>query len=98
MTMKMYKDYERSLIYILFYFGLMFLDRSKYSWGENYAGSSGLQSPLPASASGLLLEGTTIDQLEMDKFDQQLTYFPFLYEPNTYVPDTVDLTQDKEAR
>ena len=73
-------------------------DSAKYSWGENYAGSSGLQAPLPVSASGDFLGGNNIDQLEMDRFDQQLTFFPFLSHPNNYVPDTVDLTQDKEAR
>lgn len=72
-------------------------DTEKYSWGENYAGSSGLQSPLPHPAVGGW-PGGTIDQLEMDRCDQQLSFFPLLTCPEEYVPDTVDLTKDKEAR
>ncbi|XP_050719238.1 4'-phosphopantetheine phosphatase-like isoform X2 [Eriocheir sinensis] len=72
-------------------------DTEKYSWGENYAGSSGLQSPLPHPAVGGW-PGGTIDQLEMDRCDQQLAFFPLLACPKEYVPDTVDLTKDKEAR
>lgn len=72
-------------------------DTEKYSWGENYAGSSGLQSPLPHPAVGGW-PGGTIDQLEMDRCDQQLTFFPLLANPGEYKPDAVDLTQDKEAR
>ncbi|KAK4312227.1 hypothetical protein Pmani_016307 [Petrolisthes manimaculis] len=72
-------------------------DTEKYSWGENYAGSSGLQSPLPHPAVGGW-PGGTIDQLEMDRCDQQLTFFPLLANPGEYKPDAVDLTKDKEAR
>lgn len=72
-------------------------DSEKYSWGENYAGSSGLQSPLPHPPVGGW-PGGTIDQLEIDRCDQQLTFFPLLAHPEEYVPDTVDLTKDKEAR
>uniref|UniRef100_A0A6A7G058 4'-phosphopantetheine phosphatase n=2 Tax=Hirondellea gigas TaxID=1518452 RepID=A0A6A7G058_9CRUS len=71
-------------------------DSGLYSWGENYAGSS---CPLvqndpmtPSSCWG------NCDQLEMDKCEQVLMYFPLLANPTEYVPDTVDLTQDKEAR
>ncbi|XP_076052846.1 4'-phosphopantetheine phosphatase isoform X2 [Oratosquilla oratoria] len=70
----------------------------KYSWGENYAGSSGLQSPLPQMKTSSGWPGGTIDQLEMDRCDQQLTFFPLLAHPEEYIPDTVDLTKDKEAR
>ncbi|XP_042242173.1 4'-phosphopantetheine phosphatase-like isoform X3 [Homarus americanus] len=72
-------------------------DTEKYSWGENYAGSSGLQSPLPHPPVGGW-PGGTIDQLEIDRCDQQLTFFPLLAHPEEYVPDAVDLTKDKEAR
>lgn len=76
---------------------ILLTDTEKYSWGENYAGSSGLQSPLPHPAIGGW-PGGTIDQLEMDRCDQQLAFFPLLACPEEYVPDTVDLTKDKEAR
>lgn len=80
---------------IKFTCALLLPDTEKYSWGENYAGSSGLQSPLPHPPGW---PGGTIDQLEMDRCDQQLTFFPLLACPEEYVPDTVDLTKDKEAR
>ncbi|KAK7080541.1 Pantothenate kinase 4 [Halocaridina rubra] len=73
-------------------------DPEKYSWGENYAGSSGLQSPLPRPQGAGWPGGTTIDQLEIDRCDQQLTFFPLLANPEEYIPDAVDLTKDKEAR
>lgn len=66
------------------------------SWSENYAGSSGLQSPIPAQLSQH--NSTMIDQLEMDRFEWQLTYCPLLADPGRYLADTVDLTQDTEAR
>lgn len=69
----------------------------KYSWGENYAGSSGLNSPLP-NAQGNGWPGCSIDQLEIDRIDQALSFFPLLNTTEEYVPDTVDLTKDEEAR
>ncbi|XP_065296776.1 4'-phosphopantetheine phosphatase [Dermacentor albipictus] len=66
------------------------------SWSENYAGSSGLQSPIPAQLSQH--NSTMIDQLEMDRFEWQLVYCPLLADPARYLADTVDLTQDAEAR
>ncbi|XP_050042906.1 4'-phosphopantetheine phosphatase isoform X2 [Dermacentor andersoni] len=66
------------------------------SWSENYAGSSGLQSPIPAQLSQH--NSTMIDQLEMDRFEWQLVYCPLLADPAHYLADTVDLTQDAEAR
>ncbi|XP_068218382.1 4'-phosphopantetheine phosphatase [Palaemon carinicauda] len=72
-------------------------DPENYSWGENYAGSSGLQSPLPRPHE-VGWPGGTIDQLEIDRCDQQLTFFPLLANPKEYIPDAVDLTKDKEAR
>ena len=73
----------------------VFLIDIKYSWGENYAGSSGLQSPLPTPFKS---SGPSIDQLEMDRCDQQLANFPLLAHPQDYVPDTVDLILDRAAR
>lgn len=66
------------------------------SWSENYAGSSGLQSPIPAQLSQH--NSSMIDQLEMDRFEWQLVYCPLLADPARYLADTVDLTQDAEAR
>lgn len=66
------------------------------SWSENYAGSSGLQSPIPAQLSQH--NSTMIDQLEMDRFEWQLVYCPLLADPARYLADTMDLTQDVEAR
>lgn len=71
-------------------------DTDKYSWGENYAGSSGLSSPIPAQLSSQ--NNALIDQLEIDRFDWQLVHCPLLEDPGEYVPDTVDLTQDADAR
>ena len=75
------------------------IDADKYSWHENYAGSSGLQSPLPGHKLPSLPMAVNVDQLEMDRIDQGvLVYCPLLAEPASYVPDMVDLTQDTEAR
>lgn len=69
-----------------------------YSWGENYAGSSGLMStspdvfPMQRSRSG------TFDMLEMDRLERQLVNLPLLFDPSSYVPDTMDLTEDAMAR
>ncbi|XP_022246842.1 pantothenate kinase 4-like isoform X1 [Limulus polyphemus] len=71
-------------------------DTEKYSWGENYAGSSGLRSPIPAQLSSQ--NNAMFHQLEMDRFDWQLVHCPLLQDPSNYFPDTVDLTQDTEAR
>ncbi|KAI0214222.1 4'-phosphopantetheine phosphatase [Lamellibrachia satsuma] len=57
----------------------------KGSWGENYACSSGLQSP-------------KFDILELDRFAKPLVSCPVLLDPASYFPDTDDLTQDKVAR
>ncbi|KAK4012056.1 hypothetical protein OUZ56_021157 [Daphnia magna] len=74
-------------------------DADKYSWSENYAGSSGLQSPLPGHRLPSLPVAVSVDQLEMDRIDQGvLVYCPLLDQPASYVPDMVDLTEDAEAR
>lgn len=75
------------------------IDADKYSWSENYAGSSGLQSPLPGHKLPSLPVAVNVDQLEMDRIDQGvLVYCPLLDEPASYIPDMVDLTEDSEAR
>jgi type II pantothenate kinase len=71
-------------------------DADKYSWLENYAGSSGLRSPIPSQV--LSAQGVPVDQLEIDRWESAVTYCPLLHDPANYVPDTVDLTQDTEAR
>jgi len=63
---------------------------------ENYAGSSGLRSPIPTQV--LSAQGVPVDQLEIDRWESAVTYCPLLLDPANYVPDTVDLTQDTEAR
>ena len=70
-------------------------DGDKYSWLENYAGSCGLKtgSVLPSSNSNV-----PIHQLELDRWESALTYCPLLRDPANYVPDTVDLNADEEAR
>ncbi|XP_036316873.1 4'-phosphopantetheine phosphatase isoform X2 [Pipistrellus kuhlii] len=71
----------------------------QYSWGENYAGSSGLMSSAPelGPAQGTL-KGGTFDLLEMDRLERPLVSLPLLLDPASYVPDTVDLTDDALAR
>ncbi|KAG8277191.1 Pantothenate kinase 4 [Homalodisca vitripennis] len=66
----------------------------KYSWLENYAGSSGLQT----QASVVLENGVPVDQLELDCWQSPLLFCPLLADPTNYVPDTVDLNADHEAR
>ncbi|CAM9188230.1 unnamed protein product, partial [Lampetra fluviatilis] len=73
---------------------------NQYSWGENYAGSSGLRSTpetltptvTPRSRSG------TFDMLEMDRLHLKLVALPLLLQPSAYRPDSVDLTTDAPAR
>lgn len=36
--------------------------------------------------------------LEMDRLERQLVNLPLLQDPSSYVPDTVDLTEDALAR
>uniref|UniRef100_A0A8C1FAT7 4'-phosphopantetheine phosphatase n=1 Tax=Cyprinus carpio carpio TaxID=630221 RepID=A0A8C1FAT7_CYPCA len=73
---------------------------NQYSWGENYAGSSGLMSvspelnPVQRARSGTF----PFDMLEMDRLERQLVNLPLLQDPTSYIPDTVDLTEDVLAR
>lgn len=71
----------------------MIVDGDKYSWLENYAGSSGLKT-----GSVLLDSNVPVHQLELDRWESALTYCPLLLEPANYIPDTVDLNADQEAR
>nr|XP_060485485.1 4'-phosphopantetheine phosphatase-like isoform X2 [Panthera onca] len=66
---------------------------NQYSWGENYAGSSGLMSSSPE-----LCPTQRFDLLEMDRLERPLANLPLLLDPSSYVPDTVDLTDDALAR
>ncbi|CAG0878879.1 unnamed protein product [Darwinula stevensoni] len=72
-------------------------DPEKYSWSENYAGSSGLRSPIPMQLLNPKYS-VSMDQLEMDQFHMQLSFCPLLANPHIYKPDTVDLNQDTQAR
>ncbi|XP_050435430.1 4'-phosphopantetheine phosphatase isoform X2 [Adelges cooleyi] len=65
-------------------------DGDKFSWQENYAGSG--------SNSTRLTGGKRVDQLELDRWESPLTFCPLLMDPASYIPDTVDLNSDKEAR
>nr|XP_029539318.1 pantothenate kinase 4-like isoform X1 [Oncorhynchus nerka] len=73
---------------------------NQYSWGENYAGSSGLMStspdlnPMQRARSGTF----PFDMLEMDRLERQLVNLPLLQDPSSYIPDTVDLSEDALAR
>ncbi|XP_040059928.1 4'-phosphopantetheine phosphatase isoform X1 [Gasterosteus aculeatus] len=73
---------------------------NQYSWGENYAGSSGLMSvspdmnPMQRARSGTF----PFDMLEMDRLERKLVNLPLLQDASSYIPDTVDLTEDALAR
>ncbi|XP_044301352.1 4'-phosphopantetheine phosphatase isoform X2 [Varanus komodoensis] len=69
-----------------------------YSWGENYAGSSGLMSTSPDICPMQRERSGTFDLLEMDRLERTLVNLPLLKDPSTYIPDTVDLTDDAMAR
>ncbi|KAK7089960.1 4'-phosphopantetheine phosphatase-like [Littorina saxatilis] len=77
-------------------------DAEKYSWGENMAGSSGLASPKSSFTEinhqdpGFFAHG--FDMLEIDRLDRPVMACPLLLDPSSYVPDTVDLMHDKDAR
>ncbi|KAK2183470.1 hypothetical protein NP493_312g09027 [Ridgeia piscesae] len=70
----------------------------KGSWGENYACSSGLQSPKVMEHPWMKPHSPTFDILELDRFAKPLVSCPVLLDPASYFPDTEDLTQDKVAR
>uniref|UniRef100_A0A9J7Z9H3 4'-phosphopantetheine phosphatase n=1 Tax=Cyprinus carpio carpio TaxID=630221 RepID=A0A9J7Z9H3_CYPCA len=74
------------------------LDPNQYSWGENYAGSSGLMSVSPELNPIQRARSGTFDMLEMDRLERQLVNLPLLQDATSYIPDTVDLTEDALAR
>ncbi|XP_063984374.1 4'-phosphopantetheine phosphatase [Diachasmimorpha longicaudata] len=65
---------------------------NEYSWLENYAGSSGFKDSIATDM------GIEMDQLEIDRAENAVTFCPLLRDPASYSPDTTDLAQDKEAR
>ncbi|XP_061748094.1 4'-phosphopantetheine phosphatase isoform X2 [Nerophis ophidion] len=71
---------------------------NQYSWGENYAGSSGLMSISPDMNPMQRARSGTFDMLEMDRLERQLVNLSLLQDPSSYIPDTVDLTEDALAR
>ncbi|XP_057383199.1 4'-phosphopantetheine phosphatase isoform X2 [Balaenoptera acutorostrata] len=71
---------------------------NQYSWEENYAGSSGLMSSSPELCPTQRARSGTFDLLEMDRLERPLVNLPLLLDPSSYVPDTVDLTDDALAR
>nr|XP_038965148.1 4'-phosphopantetheine phosphatase isoform X1 [Rattus norvegicus] len=71
---------------------------NQYSWGENYAASSGLMSTAPELCPTQRARSGTFDLLEMDRLERPLVNLPLLLDPSSYVPDTVDLTDDALAR
>ncbi|KAG1959592.1 pantothenate kinase [Pimephales promelas] len=71
---------------------------NQYSWGENYAGSSGLMSVSPELNPVQRARSGTFDMLEMDRLERQLVNLPLLQDPTSYIPDTVDLTEDALSR
>ncbi|XP_030393310.1 pantothenate kinase 4 isoform X2 [Gopherus evgoodei] len=73
-------------------------DPNEYSWGENYAGSSGLMSTSPDLCPMQRARSGTFDMFEMDRLERPLVNLPLLKDPSTYIPDTVDLTDDAMAR
>uniref|UniRef100_A0A8C8H2U1 4'-phosphopantetheine phosphatase n=1 Tax=Oncorhynchus tshawytscha TaxID=74940 RepID=A0A8C8H2U1_ONCTS len=79
-------------------FVALYLDPNQYSWGENYAGSSGLMSTSPDLNPMQRARSGTFDMLEMDRLERQLVNLPLLQDPSSYIPDTVDLSEDALAR
>ncbi|CAC5407943.1 coaW [Mytilus coruscus] len=71
-------------------------DTDRYTWGENFAGCSGLSSSNPLLDSRE--RSSTFDMLELDKLEKMLQPCSLLLDPNSYLPDTVDLTTDTAAR
>lgn len=69
-------------------------DTDKYSWQENYDGSSGLQGTVVTP----LLSGLPVSQLEIDRWESVVGFCPLLEDPANYTPDTLNLTQDNDAR
>ncbi|GFS24453.1 pantothenate kinase [Elysia marginata] len=73
-------------------------EQFSYSWGENLAGSSGLTSPKQAAASFDQHMKNNFSLLEINRLERALLPCPLLKDIMGYFPDTVDLTQDADAR
>ncbi|XP_067669593.1 4'-phosphopantetheine phosphatase-like [Haliotis asinina] len=73
-------------------------DTERYSWGEHYAGSSGLVSPKQKNFDIAMSRSSPFDHLEIDRLERPLLPCTLLLDVNSYYPDTVDLTKDAEAR
>ena len=46
----------------------------------------------------IIFSSTQFDMLELDRLEKALLPCPLLLNPDTYLPDTVDLTQDPDAQ
>ncbi|KAK9503529.1 hypothetical protein O3M35_010068 [Rhynocoris fuscipes] len=68
-----------------------------YSWQENYVGSSALEPQPAVWFDNFSKDKVEVTQLELDR-EVQREYCPLLANPASYVPDTVDLNVDEEAR
>ncbi|XP_071085825.1 4'-phosphopantetheine phosphatase-like isoform X2 [Haliotis cracherodii] len=73
-------------------------DTERYSWGEHFAGSSGLVSPKQKCFDIAKSRSSMFDHLEIDRLERPLLPCTLLLDVNSYYPDTVDLTKDAEAR
>ncbi|XP_048762639.1 4'-phosphopantetheine phosphatase-like isoform X2 [Ostrea edulis] len=74
-------------------------DTRGFTWGENLAGSSGLGSynknhPWRDKRN----RSSTFEMLELNQLDRALLPCPLLLDQQSYLPDTVELTEDGSAR
>ncbi|XP_061197383.1 4'-phosphopantetheine phosphatase-like [Saccostrea echinata] len=74
-------------------------DTRGFTWGENLAGSSGLGSyhknhPWRDKRN----RSSTFEMLELNQLDRALLPCPLLLDQQSYLPDTVELTEDGAAR
>ncbi|KAA8593551.1 hypothetical protein FQN60_009667 [Etheostoma spectabile] len=60
--------------------------------------SSGLMSVSPEMYPMQRARSGTFDMLEMDRLEGKLVNLPLLQDASSYIPDTVDLTEDAHAR
>ncbi|XP_065055956.1 4'-phosphopantetheine phosphatase-like [Rhopilema esculentum] len=71
------------------------LNNGLVSWGENYAGSSGLSA---GNGKGEEDSLDVFDVLELDQLSNALVSCPLLLNPDKYKPDLEDLVADEKAR
>lgn len=55
-------------------------------------------SPALCAVLSVSLVRLQFDMLEMDRLERQLVNLPLLQDPSSYIPDTVDLSEDALAR